>query len=140
MFCKAEIENGRVYTGENQQEMRLQAMNLDNTRNAMVGKQQRGCSKEENEEKKVEVVDGGGWTSSNKAGAEKSEITVCTGPKVPKGTWRVGRAVGLLPRFVLQGSPPPHSQSPTSKVSNTNSPAAANEARHYPAALQQQRG
>lgn len=33
--------------------MRLQVMNLDKTRNVMVGKQQRGCSKQENEGKKL---------------------------------------------------------------------------------------
>lgn len=71
---------------------------------------------------------------------KKSEIILCIGPRVPKGTWRVGRDVGLLPRFVLLGSPLPHPQSHTTKASNTYSPVAANEATHYPAALQQQWG
>lgn len=52
MFCREEVENRSAHTGEKQYEMRLQVMNLDKTRSAMVGKQQRGCSKEENEEEK----------------------------------------------------------------------------------------
>lgn len=40
--------------------MRMKVMNPDKTRNAMVGKQQRGCSKEENEGKKVGGVGGKG--------------------------------------------------------------------------------
>lgn len=90
-----------------QYEMRVQVMNLDKTRNVMVGKQQRVCSKKENEGKKVEVVDGREQTGSNKAVKEKSEIILCIMPKMPKVTWTVGRVVGLFPRFVLLRSPLP---------------------------------
>lgn len=55
----------------------------------MLGKQQRGCSKEENEEKKVELVDGRGWTSSNKAGQRNQKSQSALGQRCSRvpGEW-----------------------------------------------------
>ena len=84
-----------------------------------------------------------GWTAGNKTGEEKSEITLCIGSEVPEHTWRVGRDVGLQrcsPGLCYQAPLCPIHRAPTTKAANTYTPAAVNEATHYPAAFQQRWG